>query len=150
MQVSGPCELNVFDKEEYDPKGMYYGRRVSGISQTNSVVSVKVEEGCEIFYTNSNPFSRFDEFKQKYTESVKILEIKEDSIVVSHQGYQEFVFVIERLVDTSKPFEIKVGETLCLYTTTYDSQSMYYIKVKEILDEHTFDFLFQNKENYGI
>ena len=79
-------------------------------------------------------FSRFDNSKQEHENSIKIVEIKQDSIIVEHRGYQQFINIDGKdVVKSDKPFEIKVGETLSLRTNMRDIDKSYTIKVNKIM-----------------
>ena len=128
-------EYNVFDKEDYDAEKMHLGNIIFARSLNQVTTNVCVEENFYIFYDNGyNIFSRFDNLKQKHNRAIKILEIKEDSIVVVHQDYQQFLSINgKEIKDHNKPFEIKVGETLLMYTNMHDMDISYSIKVNKII-----------------
>lgn len=128
-------EYNVFDKEDYDEEEMYLGNIILARRSSEIITNVSVKENFYIFYDNGyNIFSRFDNLKQKHNRAIKILEIKEDSIIVVHQDYQQFLSINgKEIKDHNKPFEIKVGETLLMYTNMYDMDISYAIKVNKII-----------------
>lgn len=94
-----------------------------------------VKENLHIFYDNEyNVFSKFDNLKQEHENFIKIVEIKQDSIIIEHNGYQQFINIDGKSVEESdKPFEIKVGETLSLRTNIRDIDKSYTIKVNKII-----------------
>ena len=130
-------EYNVFDKEDYNDEGMYLGDKIIARSSSEVITNVCVKENFYIFYDNGyNIFSRFDTLKQKHNRAIKIIEIKENSIIVVHQDYQQFLSINgKEIKDHDKPFEIKVGETLLMYTNMYDADISYAIRVNKIINK---------------
>ena len=130
-------EYNVFDKEDYNDEGMYLGDKIIARSSSEVITNVCVKENFYIFYDNGyNIFSRFDTLKQKHNRAIKIIEIKEDSIIVVHQDYQQFLSINgKEIKDHDKPFEIKVGETLVMHTNMYDANVSYAIRVNKIINK---------------
>jgi len=122
--------LTVCDKEENISNGKVFAN-TSKQKTTNACI----KENVYIFYDNEyNVFSRFDNSKQEHENSIKIVEIKQDSIVVEHQGYQQFININGKdIEECNKPFEIKVGETLSLRTNMRDIDKSYAIKVNKII-----------------
>lgn len=137
VNSSNGGEYNVFDKEDYSDEGMYLGDKILARCSSEVITNVCVKENFYIFYDNGyNIFSRFDTLKQKHNRAIKIMEIKEDSIIVIHEDYQQFISINgKEIKDHTKPFEIKVGETLLMYTNMYDADISYAIRVNKIINK---------------
>ena len=122
--------LTVCDNEENNSNG-----KVFASTSKQKTTNACVKENLCIFYDNEyNVFSRFDNSKQEHENSIKIVEIKQDSIVIEHRGYQQFININGKdIEECDKPFEIKVGETLSLRTNMRDIDKSYAIKVNKII-----------------